>query len=352
MVRCPRCQTEFPAIPSTLPGGPTPGRRSSRLFLLPVVVVALAGAGAYLAFGMSRPTEYADPAGLFTARFPDVTQTETLMEADPTVLRWGERVTSARAGGREYAVTALEGINTGNQEVSPASRDAQLLSIVVLASTNANAKTILDRPASHDGHVARDIVMVNADDGRLTALRAVAGEHSAVRMTVTGSGDRDNPMAFLDEAVKFFDTVDLGPAFGPPVIEDPVAIPAAELGAAYRADAAGADAKYKGHWIRVTGPVAAVGPGGTTFDLNAGGTTIEVRRAARGRLSVPVRTAGATVTVTGKVQGLQPADAGPGRLVLTDATVIESSDRSTAPEDGGAPGPGRQPPGRGPAGPP
>ena len=321
-VRCPKCQAEYLAAPVAPPGPPKSERRTGPLLLGVLALLAVGGLVAYLVFGMARPTDYADPAGLFTAHFPDAPETETVSTADPTVLRWGERVTQARAGGREYAVAALEGINMGNQEVGPASRDAQLLSVVVLAATNSNGKTVLDRPATHEGHVARETVIVNADDGELTALRAVVGEQAAVRMTVTGSGDSDNPAAFLDSAADFFNGVHLGPGFGRPVVTDPVAVSAAALGAAYRADPAAADAKYQGRWVRVTGPVATVGPDGTTFELDAGGTTIEVQRAPRGRLSVPVRKEGGTVTVTGKCRGMGAG----ARVVLTDGTVIDPPD--------------------------
>ena len=125
---------------------------------------------------------------MFTARFPDTPATEIVATADPMILRLGERVTRAKAGGREYAVGVLDAINMGDQEVGPASRDAQMLSVVVLAATNSDGKTVFDRPATHDGHVARETVIVNNDDGRLTALRAVVGERSALRLTVTGSG--------------------------------------------------------------------------------------------------------------------------------------------------------------------
>ena len=294
-VRCPKCQAEYTASP---PAAAPPGRRSRWVVLAILVIVGLA---AYLVFFMARPTDYADPAGVFTAKFPDAPEIETVTTADPVLLKWGEQVTRAKTGGREYAVAVLEGINMGDQEVGPASRDAQMLSVVVLAATNSGGQTVHDRPATHDGHVARETVSFNDDDSKLTALRAVVGERSAVRMTVTGSGDRDNPGAFLDAAAGFFDTVRLGPAFGPPVLTDPVAVSAVELGAAYRDDPKAADAKYKDKWVRVTGPVAAVADG-TTFELDAGGTAISVRRAPRGRLSVPVRKGAGTVTVTGKCQ--------------------------------------------------
>jgi hypothetical protein len=308
--RCPKCQAEYPASPA-------PPRRRARSLVLGLLVLA-GGLVAYFAFFHDRPTDYADPAGVYTAHFPDTPQTETVATADPVQLRWGEQVTRARTFRRDYTVAVLDGINMGDQEVGPASRDAQMLSLVVLAATNSNGKTVHDRAVTHQGHAARETVIVNADDGKLTALRAVVGERSAVRMTVTGSGDRDNPVPFLEAAAGFFDTVRLGPAFGPPVLEDPVAVSAADLGATYRADPKAADARYKDRWVRVTGPVSAVGADGTSFELDGSRTVIVVQRAPRGRQSVPVRPGDGTVTATGKCQGMDPD----GRLVLADATVV------------------------------
>jgi hypothetical protein len=288
-----------------------------------LALIALSGLAAYLVFGASRPTEYTDPAGMFTAHFPDTPATETVAIADPTILRWGEQVTRAKAGGREYAVAVLEEMNTGDQEVGPAARDAQLGSVVVVVPTNSNGKTVLDRPATHDGHVAREIVIVNKDDGRLTAVRAVVGERHALRMEVSGSGDRDQAAAFLEAAAGFFAGVHPGPPFGSPVLADPIAVSAADLEAAYRADAKAADATYKDRWVRVTGPVAAVGADKTTFELDAGGARVVVQRAPRGRLSVPVRQGAGSVMVTGKCQGISaPAGEATSRVFLADATVI------------------------------
>jgi hypothetical protein len=321
-ISCPKCQAEYRAAPPAPPGGARPPRVRPRFFgLLALVVVG--GLAAYLVFGTSRPTDYVDPAGVFTAHFPDTPATEIVATADPMILRWGERVTRAKAGGREYAVAVLDAINMGDQEVGPASRDAQMLSVVVLAATNSDGKTVFDRPATHDGHVARETVIVNNDDGRLTALRAVVGERSALRLTVTGSGDRDKPAAFLETATAFFDTVRPGPNFGPPVLGDPVVVSAAGLGAAYRTDPKTADAAYKDRWVRVTGPVTAAGADWTTFEMDTGGTVIAVRRAPRGRLSVPVRVGAGTVTVTGKCEGMPELAPGTApRIVLADATVI------------------------------
>lgn len=165
-------------------------------------------------------------------------------------------------------------------------------------------------------------MVVGRGNGHLTAVRLVVGERFGVRLSVTGSGDRRQPDAFLDAVAGFFDTVRLGPEFGPPVLESATVVSAADLGAAYRTDPQAADATYKGRWVRVTGPVAALGPDGWAFELAAGGTPIAVQRAPRGRSSVRVRAGGESVTVTGKCMGATEPVAGAGpRIVLANATV-------------------------------
>jgi hypothetical protein len=172
----------------------------------------------------------------------------------------------------------------------------------------------------HEGHVAREMAYVRKDDGRLTAARAIVGEHQILRLSVTGSGDKDKPTEFLDQAAEFFNAVHVGPAFGPPVTEDPPAVTAVELNAAYKTDPKAADAKYKGKWLRVTGKVKAVADGGTSFKMDAGPSVIEVLRAPPARRTVRVQ-AGQTATMTGKCRGREPAETEP-RVILDEAIVI------------------------------
>jgi hypothetical protein len=262
---------------------------------------------------------------MFTARFPDTPETRTLSTANPAALRWGEQVTQARAGGREYAVAVLDGLNAGDQEVGPATRDAQAKSVILLAATNTDGKVVHQRPATHEGHAAQEVLIAHRGDGGLTALRVVVGERSCVRIGVTSSEDASNPDAVLDSAAAFFDTVHLGSAFGPPVLEDPVAVSAEELGAAYQADPKAADARFKDRWVRVTGPVTAVGEDGTTLEMDARGAAIAIRRLPRGRGSVRVQQGGATVTVTGLCQGLlEPATGVGPRIGLNDGVVVRT----------------------------
>jgi uncharacterized protein GlcG (DUF336 family) len=88
----------------------------------------------------------------------------------------------------------------------------------------------------------------------------------------------------------------------------------------------------------VTGPVAAVGAEGTTFEVDAGGAVVVVKRAPRARMTIAVRKAGAAVTVTGKCQGLEEAG-GPGvRVVLEDAIVLRPPGGVPGEGGGGFPG--------------
>jgi hypothetical protein len=267
------------------------------------------------------PTDYTDPDGILSARFPSpVTSDRT--DGNPLVLKVGERLTRGAAAGKEYSVAVLDSLNTGDQEVGPAGRDAQVNSALAIVLANNNGNKLVDRPATHEGHAAREVAYVSRDDDRLTALRFVGGEDYVVRMAVTGSGDRAGGEAFLNQAAGFFDGVHLGPGFGPPVLEDPLTVSAADLAAAYQADRAAADAKYKDRWLRVAGRVRTVGSDGQEFELDAGGAVVVVRRAARARMSVPVRRAGELATATGKCRGLDPAAAPGLRVVLENATVL------------------------------
>ena len=321
-VRCPTCQAEFPADPATRPPAPAPAQRWVVPAVLTLAVLGGAGLIAYLALGGSNPTDFTDPDGMFTARFPNPPDTRTVSEANPLMLRLGERVTRARAGGRDYSVTVLDGVNAGDQPYGPDARDTQINEAVVLVLTNTDGQKLLDRPVAHEGHPAREVVLLQREDGKLTALRVLAGEHQVLRLAVTGSGDKDKPGEFLDKAGEFFTGVHVGPAVGPPITEDPPTVSAADLVAAYRADAKAADAKYKDHWVRVTGSVREMAEDGTGFQLEAGGGAVVVRRAAPARRTVPVRAAGQTVAVTGKCRGLDAEVAKDGpRVVLEDAIV-------------------------------
>ena len=311
-VRCPKCEGAPAARPKS--------RGWGGVLLLGVVALAAAGGVAYyFVFTRSEPTDFAEPGGVFTARFPNPPTTVTVTEPDISMLKMGERVTTATAAGTEYAVAVLEGLNGGDQEVSPAACDKQANVALVLLATNVNGDAVHQRAATHDGHAGREVVIAARDGGRLTAVRLVVGERAGVRMTVTGSGDRANPAAFLATAAAFFDTVRIGPAFGPPVVE-PVAVTAADLAAAYRADAKAADARFKDRWVRVTGPVTEVAADGKSFTFDAGGTTVTVQRAPRGRLSVPIRKDAGPVTATGKCLGAADP-AAPPRVALAEAFV-------------------------------
>src|SRR5215210_2239779 len=99
-VRCPACQSELPAQPATPP--PTAKRRA-----LPWVVgLVLAGGAALAAYafvGRPTPTDFADPDGTFSARFPDTPEARAVSRAEPLRLLWGQQLHRAKTGGTEYS---------------------------------------------------------------------------------------------------------------------------------------------------------------------------------------------------------------------------------------------------------
>jgi tRNA_anti-like len=322
-VRCPACQAELPAPPAG-PAPATPGR-----FLPWAVGLGLAAIAALIAslfLGRSNPTDFADPDGMFSARFPNRPEAQAVSRAQPLLLLWGEQLYRANANGNEYSVSVLDGVNAGDQPYGPASRDIQINEAVVIALTNADGKMLLDRPVVHEGHPAREVVYLHREDGRLTALRVLAGESRILRLAVIGSGDKDKPGDFLDKAGEFFGGVHVGTGFGPPILEDPPTVSAADLVAAYKADAQAADAKFKDRWLRVTGAVREVAEDGTEFLLDAGDGTVLVRRAPPGRRSARVRADGITYTTTGKCRGLDASGTGL-RVLFEDAIVAHPPPR-------------------------
>ncbi|MFO0800668.1 MAG: hypothetical protein U0804_24655 [Gemmataceae bacterium] len=290
---------------------PKPRRRFGWFLAALVVLAAAGGGGWFVYFNLSRPVEYADPDGVFTATFPNPPAATNTVKADPAMLLWGERGAKAAVGRREYAVTVQDGLNPGNQEPGPVGRDAQAEQLLVLFAANADGSIVTRRDLKHDGHVGREVVIAGRDDGRLTAVRVVVGETCAVRMTVKAPGDKANAEAALADAAAFFDTVKLGPAFGPAVLDDPLAVSATEFAAAYKADPAAADARFKGRWVRVTGKVTDTSDGAFTVDGD-----VAVRRAAKARMNVAARR-GNPVTATGKCLGLVD-----GKATLAEAVVL------------------------------
>ncbi len=323
-VRCPSCQAEFPAEPA--PPAPTPPKRRVPWLVIGLGVagaVALVGAGlaAYLVINRPIPTDFTDPNGIFSARFPNRPEGEVVSQARPGLLRWGQQVYRAKAWRKEYSVAILDGLNAGDELYGPTSRDKHINGVVVLTVANANGKELFERQARHEGHLAREVVFVSRDTGKLTALRVLAGERCALRLAVTGPGDEDEPADFLDSAGDFFDGVHVEAGFGPPILDDPPTVSAADLAAAYRADTRAADAKYKDRWLRVTGSVREVAEDGTEFLIEAGEGVVVVKRAPQARLTVPVQVPGTQVATTGKCRGLEAGAAAGRRVLLEDAIV-------------------------------
>jgi hypothetical protein len=326
-VRCPTCQAEFPADPAA-PAAPRPAKWATR-WVLPCVIIGLllaggAGLVAYQLADHSTPTDFTDPDGMFSARFPDAPEATAVSQAQPLRLLWGEQLYQAKVWGREYSVAILDGLNAGDELYGPATRDAHIRDVVVIVMTNATGRQLLERPADHEGHPAREVVFVRREDGRLTALRVLAGEHHALRLAVTGYGDKDRPADFLDRAGEFFNGVHVGTGFGPPIVDDPPAVSAADLAAAYKADPRAADAKYKDRWLRVTGWATEAARDGTEFVMEAGESGVLVRRAPPARRSVRLRWwwwPGEVVVTTGKCCGLDAGAAAGARVLLEDAIV-------------------------------
>jgi hypothetical protein len=291
------------------------------LWVIGLVLVGGAGLSAYLLINRPIPTDFTDPNEIFSARFPNPPEAETVSQARPQMLRWGEQLYRAKEWRKEYSVAILDGLNAGDDLYGPTSRDRHINGVVAVTITNANGKQLFRRPATHEGHPAQEIVFVSRDNGKLTALRVLAGERCVLRLAVTGPGDKDEPADFLDRAGEFFDGVHVEAGFGPPIVDDPPAVSAADLAAAYRADARAADAKYKDRWLRVTGSVREVAKDGTEFLMEAGESVVVVKRAPQARLTVPVRRPGTQVTITGKCRGLETGAAAGPRVLLEDAIV-------------------------------
>jgi tRNA_anti-like len=324
-IQCPACQSEFAADPgaSAVPSpAPSPSQRRGLWKSIGLIVLLGGAIVVYMVFIRSTPTDFSDPGEMFSARFPNPPEEQVVSEANPLALRWGEHVFKAKSAGKEYSVTILDGVNLGHQEYGPATRDDEITSAAVITMTTADAKQLADRNIDHDGHVMREFVGFQKDEGRLVALRLVAGERCILRMTVAGSGKQDGAIDFLDKAGEFFDGVHLGPAFGPPIVEDPVTVSATELAAAYQADAKAADTQYRDRWLRVAGWVKEIGENRTEFQIDGGKAMIVVRRAPPARMSVPVRRTGDTVTATGKCRGLDPESPNDPRIVLDEAIVL------------------------------
>jgi hypothetical protein len=321
-VRCPSCQVEFPA--ELTPPAPSPPKRRVRLWVIGLVVVAI-GLPAYLFISRPIPTDFTDPNGIFSARFPDRPEAQTVTQAKPLLLRWGEQLYRAKVWQKVYLVAILDGLNAGDELYGPSSRDTHINGVVVVTITNANGKQIFERPATHEGHHAQEVVFVGRDDGKLTALRVLAGEHHVLRLAVTGPGDADKPTGFLDGAAEFFDGVHVEAGFGPPIMNDPPAVSATDLAAAYKADAKAADEKYKDRWLRVTGSVREVARDGTVLLMEAGKSVVVVKRAPQARRTVPVQGPGKQVALTGKCRGLEAGAATGARILLEDAIVARPS---------------------------
>src|SRR5262245_55767572 len=80
---CPNCQAEFspePELPEPEP------RKRWFLWLLLVLILVGGGVAAYFFLQRPTPTDFTDPNGIFSARFPNVPEAETVSKANPMML--------------------------------------------------------------------------------------------------------------------------------------------------------------------------------------------------------------------------------------------------------------------------
>src|SRR5262249_30249451 len=114
-IRCQSCQAELAAesgpssgvgrggYESANPSARRPTRRALRLVGVLGIGAVLAALAACLYFGWSTPTEFTDPDGVFTARFPNRPTVKAVAEAQPLLLRWGERLYRTNVLWEEYS---------------------------------------------------------------------------------------------------------------------------------------------------------------------------------------------------------------------------------------------------------
>src|SRR5262249_40473809 len=141
-----------------------PVKRRGLVWVIGLVLVVGAGLAGYQLMGSSKPTDFTDPDGVFSARFPNSPEGKVVSEAQPLMLRWGERLYQAKVWGTEYSVAVLDGLNAGDQPYGPTSRDTHTNEAAVMVMVNANGRHLTERTADHEGHVAREVVFVNRDD--------------------------------------------------------------------------------------------------------------------------------------------------------------------------------------------
>src|SRR5262249_14110555 len=94
-VGSPSARAEFPAEPA--PPAPNLPKRRVRWLVIGLVLAGagvLVGAGlsAYLLINRPIPTDFTDPNGIFSARFPNRPEAETVSQAEPQKLLWGQQL--------------------------------------------------------------------------------------------------------------------------------------------------------------------------------------------------------------------------------------------------------------------
>ncbi|HVK07232.1 MAG TPA: hypothetical protein VM597_00505 [Gemmataceae bacterium] len=202
-----------------------PARRPASGSRLPLVL-GLAGLGillvggavaAFLAFGGSAGSrEFTDPDGVFTASFPGKPKEQTTAAPQPD--RWGEKIYSATANGITVSVEVLE--PGAALEVNAQSAETILAALRHRALIDGNWEEIDRKSDPHRGHPAEQMIFRHASTGWVAFFRAVVGGRYVLRLIATTAGasmDADKARELREKALAFFDRVEPGPAFGPPV---------------------------------------------------------------------------------------------------------------------------------------
>jgi hypothetical protein len=313
-VFCPTCGKTYRADPPSPAAAPVARRpkRAGGWLVLVVALVVLIGGGlaAYLWMNTGTPTEYDDPAGMFSARFPNPPTADAAGPAPKD--GYTVRVARATAGDAEYSVAVI-GPFAPTTVVGPRWRDRQLARFA--GPVAASGEPVGDGPATVEGHAARQVATFR--DGTVFVNRFATGERYVLRLGFTKPvPDKAHAAAAVRDAERFFDTVRVGPEFGPPLDKGPDPVPAEELLAAYQSDPAAADARFKDKYFDLKVKVGSVERSGdrvTAITLRAG--KLVLRCSMAGAFPGPVQP-GDGVTVTGKCEGLKRPQSGPAEVVV------------------------------------
>ena len=301
------------------PGRPGRGRRPRVLGLVGLFVLLTAGGvAAYLIFFRSSPTDYTDPDGMYTARFPDTPEYKAT--GDP--VRRIERVATAKAGGLEYTINVLGPVGSAKKLPGPELRDHLLKEWAFITAQNSGGESISEEPVDHQGLRGLDAILRYQSQGRAMFVRLLVTDKHLLRMMVAGPmAEGDQAKVLRERALAFFETVQVTPALGQPLDREPETIPATELGAEYQRDPKAADARFNGKWLYIVGVINGVSLDGDVAWMKAGDHVLEVKG------GVAELKTGDTVTMIGLCGGLRPPGRDAPRIVFTHCRVVANPKR-------------------------